>query len=136
LEIDMNEKSHVSMELHVCLVCTMTYETGALLIDRRLRESLDRHTVTGWGLCPQHQALFDDGYIALVECDPEHSGNPSPGDLVKPDKAYRTGRLAHVKRDVFDRLFNVPRNDKLPCVFVEPGVIEKLQALAEESSAH
>ena len=40
------------------------------------------------------------------------------------------------KRDVFNGLFNVPRDDKLPCIFVEPGVIEQLQALAEEPKSH
>jgi len=131
----MTEKSHVSLEQHVCVVCTMRYETGAILIDRRLRDSLDRHTVTGWGLCPEHRTLFEDGYIALVECNPDRSGNPSPGDLVKSDKAHRTGKVAHLKRDVFNGLFNVPRDDKLPCIFVEPGVIEQVQALAEESNS-
>ncbi len=132
----MTEKSHVSVEQHVCLVCTTRYETGAILIDRRLHDSLDRHTLTGWGLCPEHQVLFDEGYIAVVECDPERSGNPSQGDRVKPDKAYRTGKVAHVKQDAFDRLFNLPRDDKLACVFVEPGVIETLQALSEAPQSH
>ncbi|MGV7186984.1 ATPase [Xanthomonas axonopodis] len=124
----MNEKSHVSLEQHVCLVCGSAFETGAILLDRRLRASLERHTATGWGLCPEHQQLFDAGFVALVECDPQRSGSPAT-DRVKPEQAYRTGRLAHLKREVFAEVFNVQIEDKQPCVFVEPGVIEQLQAM-------
>jgi len=129
----MSEKSHVSMERHLCLVCGTEYETGAILLDRRLRASLDRHTTTGWGLCSQHQQLFDDGFIALVECDPAKSGHPSSSDRLKPHQAYRTGRVAHLKREAFARVFNVPIDAKLPSVFVEPGVIERLEAMVDRT---
>jgi hypothetical protein len=127
-EIVMNDTSHVSLDQHVCLVCGTAFDTGAILLDRRLRASMERHTTTGWGLCPEHQKLFDDGYVALVECDPQRSGSRADG-RIKPEQAYRTGRLAHVRRTVFARVFNVPISDKQPCVFVEPGVIEHLQAM-------
>ncbi len=123
----MNDKSHVSMEQHVCLVCGVAFDTGNLLLDKRLRASMERHTTTGWGLCAEHQKLADEGFVALVECDPQHSG--SPGGRLKPEQAYRTGRLAHIKRHVFTQLFNVPIEANQPCVFVEPGVIEQLQAM-------
>ena len=53
----MSEKSHVSKERHLCLVCGTEYDTGTILLDRRLRACLDRHTITDWGLCAQHQQL-------------------------------------------------------------------------------
>lgn len=61
----MNDKSHVSLEQHVCLVCGAAFDTGAILLDRRLRASMKHHTATGWGLCPEHQKLSDDGFVAL-----------------------------------------------------------------------
>ncbi|EKB27263.1 MULTISPECIES: hypothetical protein [Gammaproteobacteria] len=125
----MNEKSHVSLEQHVCLVCGTRFDTGAVLLDRRLRASMERHTATGWGLCPEHQKLSDDGFVALVECDPQRSGSPAGGGRVKPEQAYRTGRLAHLKRESFAQVFNVPIAADQPCVFVEPGVIEQLQTM-------
>ncbi|HDP4805321.1 ATPase [Pseudomonas aeruginosa] len=125
----MNDKSHVSLEQHVCLVCGVRFDTGALLLDRRLRASMERHTATGWGLCPEHQKLSDDGFVALIECDPQRSGSPAGGGRVKPEQAYRTGRLAHLKRDAFAQVFNVPIAADQPCVFVEPGVIEQLQTM-------
>lgn len=54
----MNDKSHVSLEQHVCLVCGTVFDTGAILLDKRLRTSMKLHTAT---LCPEHQKLFDDG---------------------------------------------------------------------------
>ncbi len=129
LEIVLNEKSHVSLEQHVCLVCGTRFDTGAVLLDRRLRASMERHTATGWGLCPEHQKLSDDGFVALVECDPQRSGSPTGGGRVKPEQAYRTGRLAHLRREAFAQVFNMPIAADQPCVFVEPGVIEQLQTM-------
>jgi len=130
----MNDKSHVSLEQRVCLVCGTTFDTGNLLLDKRLRASMKRYTTTGWGLCPEHQRLFSDGFIALVECDPQRSGSPSVSGNLKPEQAYRTGRLAHLKREAFDKVFNVPIAADQPCVFVEPGVLEQLQAMIEPAS--
>lgn len=127
----MNEKSWVSLEQHVCLVCGVAFDTGNLLLDKRLRASMQQHTATGWGLCAEHQRLFDAGYVALVECDPEHSGLPLAGDRLKPEQAYRTGRLAHVKREAFTRLFNVPLRVGQACVFVDPDVIDWLHRVSE-----
>ena len=128
----MNDKSHVSLEQHVCLVCGVAFDTGAILLDKRLRASMERHTATGWGLCAEHQKLADDGFIALVECDSQRSG--SPGGRLKPGQACRTGRLAHLKRHVFTQVFNVPIEANQACVFVEPGVIEQLQAMVPPTS--
>lgn len=127
-EIIMSDKSHVSREQHVCLVCGARFDTGAILLDKRLRASMERHTATGWGLCPEHRKLSEDGFVALVECDPQRSGSQAAGRM-KPEQAYRTGHLAHLKREVFVEVFRMPINDNEPCVFVEPGVIEQLQAM-------
>lgn len=126
----MDEKSYVSLEQKSCLVCGLSFDTGNLLLDKRLRPNLARHTTTGWGLCAEHQALFDDGFVALVECDPERSGVSAGVGTLRPEQAYRTGRLAHLRREVFKRLFNVSITDGQACVFVEPGVIAQLEAMA------
>jgi hypothetical protein len=90
---------------------------------------MERHTTTGWGLCPEHERLRSEGFVALVECDPQRSGGRSSDGLMKPEQAYRTGRLAHLKREVFTRVFNVAIAAEQPVVFVEPDVIEQLQAM-------
>lgn len=127
----MSDKSYVSLEQNVCLVCGHTYDTGSLLLDRRLRDSMDRYTVTGWGLCSEHLRLHAEGYVALVECDPERSGNPGAGDTVLPQNVYRTGPMAHVRRETFSAIFNMPVAEDQPCMYVEPGVITKLQHMMQ-----
>lgn len=109
------------------------YDTDAVLQDKRLCVSMEHHTATGWGLFPEHQQLSDDGFVALVECDPQRSSSLS-SDRMKPEQAYRTGRLRHLKREVFADLFNVPIEDKQLCVFVEPGMIEQLQTMVEPAA--
>ncbi|MCD9008269.1 ATPase [Luteimonas sp. XNQY3] len=131
----MNDKSYVSLERHVCLVCGITFDTGNLLLDKRLRASMERHTTTGWGLCEEHRRLFDAGYVALVECDPQRSGLKPEAGCLKPEQAWRSGRLAHLKREAFADVFNVPVKDDQACVFVEPGVIAQLQSMTESRSA-
>lgn len=131
----MNTKSHVSLERRVCLVCATTYDTGALLLDKRLRASMERHTTTGWGLCPEHRCLHDEGFVALVECDPQKSGHPSAGATIKPEDAYRTGLIAHVRREAFEHVFNTTVARDVPCVFVELGVINRLQAFIDKGQS-
>src|SRR5450830_1148211 len=84
-EIVMNDKSHVSLEQHVCLVCGTRFDTGTILLDRRLRASMEHHTATGWGLCAEHQKLSDDGFVALVECDPQRSDASAGAARMKPE---------------------------------------------------
>jgi hypothetical protein len=133
-EIAMSDKSYVSIEQRVCQVCGKAFDTGSILLNKRLRANMDRHTTTGWGLCPDHQKLFDDGFVALIECDPQRSGYLA-GNSIKPEKAYRTGRLAHLRRTVFQQVFNVPIKDEQACVFVEPGVLERLEAMTPPAAA-
>ncbi|MFT4077471.1 MAG: ATPase [Asticcacaulis sp.] len=124
----MSDKSFVSMEQRACLICGIMFDTGSLLLDKRLRASMERHTTTGWGLCPEHQTLADDGFVALIECDPHRSGSTA-NERLTPENAYRTGRVAHLRRAVWRDIFNVALADTEACVFVEQAVIDHLEAM-------
>ena len=135
----MTEKSHVSMEQHLCAVCGHPYDTGAILLDtrlardrqtgrRELRKSLESHTITAVaGMCEEHQALADDGYIALVEA----SGPIGTTGNMQQEDAQRTGQIAHVRREAWTKAFNVPAppEDRPAMVFCEPGTIAALRAM-------
>lgn len=58
-------KSHVAKEMYFYPVCGQTNAVG-ILLDRRLKDSLEPETVTDCSLCPEHAKLDQDGYIALV----------------------------------------------------------------------
>lgn len=130
----MNDKSHVSLEQRICQVCGAAFDTGSVLLDKRLRASMESRTTTGWGLCPEHQKMFAEGFIALIEFDPLRSGQPKDGMRLNAEKAFRTGRIAHIKRSAFNAVFNVAIDAHQACVFIEPGIIERLQAMRKPIS--
>jgi len=105
------------------------YNTDVVLLHKQLKSVLEHHTLTGNGLCPEHQQLFDDGYIALIECDVSKS--EVHGSKIDPSEAYRTGNIVHVKRDIADKLFSVSFPSNIPIAFVEQGVIEKLPKVGD-----
>lgn len=110
------EKSYVGIGVSVCPVCGAEHD-AVVLLDRRLQASLKRRTAVGWAMCPEHKKRKDDGYIALIEC------NNRPHSL---NDADRTGAIAHVRREAWSKVFNVPVPSKGLC-FVEVGTIAKLQ---------
>ena len=93
------EKSHVSLEQKMCIVTGKPYDTDALLLDRRLKKSMEKYSVTGWGISPEVQEKIDEGYIALVEIDHKKSEKQTDGSIF-PQDAYRLGRIAYLKKDV------------------------------------
>ena len=125
-------KSYVTMEQHICQVCGVTFDSGAILLDQRLREKFDMHTVTGYGLCPEDQAKKDDGYIALVGCDESKSTLLTNGRM-DPERAHRTGDLVHIRASVWDDIFDMQRPEGWVC-FCDAKVIEHLKQINAEAS--
>lgn len=120
----MTEKSYVGMEAKVCPICGVqhTYDC-ALFIDKRLKNSLEKETVTGFGLCEEHQKLYEDGYLALVGMDEEKSTKEANGNY-KPQGAYRTGSIVHVKRHVIKAMIDIEIAEDVPLIYVEEEVID------------
>jgi hypothetical protein len=109
-------KSHVSMEQNQCFVCLKVYDTGAILLDRQLKSSMEQHTITGRAPCPECVAQINAGFVALIEAS-RVGGEPK-----------RSGAIAFIKEAAWP--FDVPVPPKKIC-FIEPGVIEKLQNMQE-----
>ncbi len=118
-------KSHVSLEQAQCVVCARLYDTGTVLLDMRLRDSLEAKTCTGYGKpCPACQRQLNDDRIAMIGMD--ESKSAVKGDHVQPQDAYRTGTIAWLKREAFENMFNVPPPEHKIC-FCQQEVIDKLQ---------
>ena len=48
-------KSFVAIEQKMCPVCGVIHSHDCgLLLDKRLKESMDSHVTTGYGLCEEH----------------------------------------------------------------------------------
>lgn len=124
------EKSHVTMEQHVCVVCCKTFDTGAVLLDKRLRAVFDRHTTTGMGLCPEDTKKREDGYVALIGV--RNAGDRNTDKYLRQDEADRTGEVIHIKREAFDKILNAPAPEQ-GVAFVDAEVIEYLKRLHQEA---
>ena len=110
-----DQKSHVGMGYHLCPVC-FTKHDEVVLLDTRLRNTLTREMFVGLKMCPEHQKLWDDNFIALIEV------NGQPKDFLS---ANRTGEVAHIRVEAFKHFFNQPAPNT-GVIFVEPGVIQKI----------
>lgn len=134
----MGEKSYVAMVTPVCPVCCReTGEQGHILLDRRLKDSFDSrgYQEISEHLCGDCQQHIDQGKVALVEADPAKSKNEefSGGSYgrIKPQDAYRTGRLFFVSRPFFEKITDVPLSEP-PVAFIEPQVGDLLGKYLEE----
>ena len=135
----MTEKSHVGLEAKLCQVCGSQYETGSILLEsrlthynphknppRELRKTLDHMNVTGvGGFCTKCDKLHKDGFVALIGVN----NAPEEGeDILKQENADRTGAIAHLRKEAWERVFNSP----VPhggMVFCDQEVIEKLETM-------
>lgn len=125
----MSDKSHVTMEQKVCVVCHEHFDTQAILLDQRIRPVFEAKTITGYGWCPKHQKLKDDGFIMLVGIDDTKSSPP-----YKPNTVYHTGGIAMVKREAWGKIFTVPVPVSNMCYVDEP-TLARLQAIMVEAEA-
>lgn len=118
--MEFEEKNYVGMGYSVCPVCLKEHSESVLL-DTRLKKSLTRHEFAGWELCEEHNKLYVDGYIALVECVEEPKNIQS---------ANRTGNIVHIKLSVWSHIFNTdpPTN---PMVFIGTDVFNTLRTMLE-----
>lgn len=120
-------KSHVGMETKVCQVCGIEYQTGAILLDTKLKDSLSRYTVTGYGICQEHS---DTNYIHLVVVKNKEGDE---GDkFLSPSKANRVGPILSIKRDVIGKLIPSLEGSKLPLVFITEDTYKRILDLYQE----
>ncbi len=125
------EKSYVTMEQKMCVVCGQPYSTDSIFLDRKLGKRFEQYTITGWGMCEEHQKLKDDGYVALIGCDEEKSSR-TPNGNIDPDGAFRTGEIAHLKTTAWENIMNVSVPDQMIC-FCESEVINALEKMKTQS---
>ena len=121
--MDNDERSYVALGVTACPVCDAQQEKD-ILLDTRLKPTLPKHVFTGFELCERCNDMERDGYLALVELLPEST------EPYRPDTVKKTGRLAHIKREVANEVFSVPISE-IPFIYVEQGVIAKLESMVE-----
>lgn len=96
-------KEFVAMEKKICPICGKEYETGAILMDRRLRKSFEsRYVITGYGECDDCKKRLDDGYIALIVIKNAETEGRS---RLKMEDANRTGEILFLKAEFAKHIF-------------------------------
>ena len=121
--------NYVAMEKNVCEICGQIFDTGSILIDKRLKDLDEKKTVTGYGRCESCNELVEE-YLTLVVVDESKSG-ASPEGNIKQENAYRTGELIRVKRTAIDKIFDIGDEEKtLPIMFIGMEVAEHLRSIA------
>lgn len=115
-------KSHVGLGHYYCPVC-LEVTDEVVLLDKRLKDTLEKDNFMGWEPCSVHEQQFNEGYIALIETT---SNNPSQLN----DKG-RTGNFAMIRKEAFDQIFNIPTNSKV--VFIDPEAFNQLQQIVANS---
>jgi hypothetical protein len=122
-------KSFVTLEQKKCLVTGKDYDSGSLLLDKRLKNKFEHYTCTGWGISPEVQEKINEGYIPLVVCDPKKS--IITDGRTKPEDAYRTGEVIYLKRHVAEDMFNV---ENLPeFTFIDEEMRDVLQKMKDNA---
>ncbi len=120
-------KSYVSMEQQICPVCCKVFDSGAILVDKQLKASMEDHTITGYDLCKDCKKFQERGFIALVELHGRKSVKPI---LLKDAAEFRTGNYAHIKKEAFVGIFTCPPPDN-GVAFIDVGTIDKLREMQE-----
>jgi hypothetical protein len=112
----MSDKSYVSIEKKQCPICGTLHNVG-ILLDKRLRNSMEQSTVTGYDLCPEHKELHEKGFIALVV----PAVSPTEGVTHLKVETARSGKYLHIKREVLKNiLVNVSAEHiELPMLFID-----------------
>ena len=127
-------KSYVSLERQICIVCGKSFNTGGLLIDKRLKASMKKYTNTGMGMCPHDEQRKKDGYIGLIGCFNSVGKDGSKEERLTSSKAKRSGRVVHLKILAFKRIICVPTPENSVC-FIEDEGIDKILGLVKQEGS-
>lgn len=127
------DKSFVTFEQKKCKVCGIDYNTDTILMDKKMSDRFDMHTVTGWGVCPEHARMRSQGFVSLIEIDPTKSNKSGTKGLIKPEDAYRTGNIAYLQKDSFVEIFNVVLPLDMIC-FIDSEVTKLLKHMTGDNN--
>jgi len=113
------EKSHVAMGYTTCPVCDKETDR-AVVLDKRLRNSLPRRVQTGLELCDEHGDRKAE-FITLIAVDSDPNDN---------EGAMRTGELVHVKWEFAQEMFPIDaRVRELGFAFITGEILETFRQL-------
>lgn len=121
----MSDKSHVGMGFLVCPV-TGEKHSESVLLDKNMKERLEKENFMGYSYCPEVAAKIAEGYVCLIEIKNEPKKGPT--EQVSLRDADRTGVYCFIKKELAKEMFAI--TGKIEEIqFVSPEVVEFLSNL-------
>lgn len=117
-------KSHAGLGYDVCPIC-LTKHNETVLLDKRLKETLERDNFTGFSLCPPCKELSEE-YVAIVIVTNDENSK------VTLQTANRTGEIIRIKHEAVKRIFNMEPRDMM---WGTEELATKLKGMMYESNA-
>ena len=110
-------------ESYVCPV------TGEVWYNQEFSKHAE-YQFSGYKVSPAMEAMFKDGFTALVGISIEKSGDP-----ITPENAFYLGRYALLKQETVQKAYNIPDDKVSDYYFVPISEIDKLQEIYEGKSS-
>lgn len=121
------DKSHVGMGYSICPVCGIKHN-DIILLDTRLKNTLEFNNFLGWKICVPHQEQIDNGYVHLIVCK-----NKNQTSFIKLEDADRTGEIISIKKNVLKDLIN---RDHSNFIFIDEEFRDALINLKERDESN
>jgi hypothetical protein len=118
----MNDKSHVGMGHYMCPYCGKEH-SEVVLVNKSLKDTLERENMLGYELCDEHKLLAKD-YILLIG---------TTADPNTDKTALLTGENIALKRGEFSTQMFTIDISKYDYVFVESNTVTHLINLFKDA---
>lgn len=120
----------VVLEQAICPVCGCkhTHNMG-ILISKRLQPIKEEDRICSYTLCEEHQKLFDDGFVALIPVN--NAPTADTNTTLNFNDADRIGGFIHLRKTVFNDIFNTEVSAEQELVFVDKEVCDMLIKMNE-----
>jgi hypothetical protein len=118
---------YVAMGQHICIVCGQKFDSGEILINKKMRSIPEENRATDFGLCPDDSDKMEAGFIALIETS---NVEDDSRETMQSKDAIRTGRIAHIKKHAYEGVFQQPAPEG-GIAFCDAKLIDRIQSMTE-----
>jgi hypothetical protein len=114
----------------ICEICGNHFTDGAVAVAKDLKPKFtegEAFTI-GYGRCPGCEIMVKER-VALVTVLPDGE-TKDPNKVWKQGEVERTGSIIWMKRDVFNKIFDVNNKDKdYDFMYIEQGIEDKIREI-------
>ena len=123
---------------HKCIYCNAEHKSlnkngktiilnAHHLLSKDIKNSPLKYDIrNGVTLCPEHQKLYDDGYIAMLVV----SNEETEGTKLSVHNAKPTGTLIHIKKNVAEEFFDIKIS--VPMIYISRELENTFRGWQEE----